>query len=430
MRAGGFVIGLVVSMLPLLSASCQKEGPDGGGDSDPADEIVEYETLQAKSPKRGVSFNFAQLADYDFPLLGDAVSWYYDWSSVVPSETVDSYMEQYGIEFCPMIWNGSYDPENIRTFCRTHPDAKYILAFNEPNLTDQANMTPSQAAEYWPEVKALAEELGMGLISPAMNYGTLEGYGDPYLWIDEFFAQPGVSVDDVDGIAVHCYMGSASALKSYLDGFKKYGKPLWLTEFCAWDRDNISAVSQMEYMAEAINLLEADADVFRYAWFIPRGNGESEVHNSLLTSRVPIELTDLGAVFVNMSTQDASLYYETGTVIPAEHYRSASGSIHLRPVTDVSGILEVYNLRTGNSLTYQVEAASAGSFGLQLRYSSFADSSVEISTSEGVCTLDLENTGNEWRTVTAQIELPAGRSTVSVAGTGSSGVCLNWLLID
>ena len=170
--------------------------------------------------------------------------------------------------------------------------------------------------------------------------------------------------------------------------------------------------------------------MFRYAWFIPRGNGESEVHNSLLTSRVPIELTDLGAVFVNMSTQDASLYYETGTVIPAEHYRSASGSIHLRPVTDVSGILEVYNLRTGNSLTYQVEAASAGSFGLQLRYSSFADSSVEISTSEGVCTLDLENTGNEWRTVTAQIELPAGRSTVSVAGTGSSGVCLNWLLID
>ena len=98
MRAGGFVIGLVVSMLPLLSASCQKEGPDGGGDSDPADEIVEYETLQAKSPQRGVSFNFAQLADYDFPLLGDAVSWYYDWSSVVPSETVDSYMEQYGIE--------------------------------------------------------------------------------------------------------------------------------------------------------------------------------------------------------------------------------------------------------------------------------------------------------------------------------------------
>ena len=410
----------------FLAVSCDKDG-SGSDLPEPADEPVVYESLQAGSAKRGVSFNFAQLAEYDFPLLGDAVSWYYDWSSNVPSDVVLAYMDEYGIDFCPMIWNGNYNPDNIRTYKQNCPEAQYILAFNEPNLTDQANMTPAQAAEYWPDIVALADELGMQLISPAMNYGTLDGYSDPWVWMDEFLQQPGVSLEDIDGIAVHCYMNTVSALRNYIEGFNKYGKPIWLTEFCATTGGSISAQTQMNFMVEAINYLESDEDVFRYAWFIPRGGPLGNINNELLTDRVPIELTDIGEVFVNMSTQDKDLYYEAGTVIPAEHYSSVSGAVHLRPVTDVSGILELYDLKENTWVEYQVEIPSAGTYTLEYRYSTSYDTAMTLNVGEESVTLDLPDTDNVWTTGSAVVDLPAGRQTVRLAGTDAWSISLNWL---
>lgn len=83
-----------------------------------------------------------------------------------------------------------------------------ILAYNEPNLTDQANMTPTRASELWPNLVAVAEKLGMRLTSPAMNYGTLAGYSDPEVWLDEFYSKPGVSLDDVEnGIGSRAHRG-------------------------------------------------------------------------------------------------------------------------------------------------------------------------------------------------------------------------------
>lgn len=418
---------VILAVAALMSVSCEKTG--NGTDNGTSQEAVQYEPLQGKSLKRGVCFNFAQLPSYDFPLLGDAVSWYYDWSSNVPAAAVEPYLEEYGIEFCPMIWNGNYNPDNIRTYKRTHPEAEYILAFNEPNLTDQANMTPAQAAQFWPDVVALAEELGMKLISPAMNYGTLAGYSDPWVWMDEFLKQPGVSLDDMDGIAVHCYMNTSQALENYINGFKKYGKPIWLTEFCATTGGTVSAVSQMNFMVESINYLESDDDVFRYAWFIPRGGPLNQINNELLTSSSPIELTDLGKVFVNMSTQDKSVYYETGTVIPAEHYSSVDGTVHVRLSTDVSGILEVFDVKKGNKVGYQINVPQAGSYMLELRYSTYTDTSLEVSEGGSNVQISLPDSDNEWTTLSSEISLPAGKTEIFLEGTEAAGICLNWLRI-
>lgn len=32
----------------------------------------------------------------------------------------------------------------------------YLLTFNEPNFSDQSNMSPQQAADAWPQVEAVA----------------------------------------------------------------------------------------------------------------------------------------------------------------------------------------------------------------------------------------------------------------------------------
>ena len=421
---------LPIALISLMCLSCEK---NGGGDTLPGGEdIVEYGTLQSRSAKRGVCFNFAQLPSYDFPLLGDAVSWYYDWSSNVPGAEVDGYLSEYGIDFCPMIWNGNYNPDNIRTYKSSHPEAGYILAFNEPNLRDQANMTPAAAAELWPDIVALADEVGMKLISPAMNYGTLEGYSDPWKWMDEFLQQPGVSLDDIDGIAVHCYMNTLQALKDYIAGFKKYGKPIWLTEFCSTTGGTVSEVSQMNFMVEAINYLESDDDVFRYAWFIPRGGPLQSINNELLTSRSPIELTDLGKVFVNMSTQDKDVAYGPGTVIPAEHYCAVSGAVHLRPVTDVSGILELFDLKENTWVEYLADIPEAGVYTLEFRYRTSYATAMALSAdgSQQTEMVDLPDTDNGWVTGKVEIELPAGVRTIRLAGTDAWSICLNWLRLN
>lgn len=420
---------LVLMALPFIKfTACEKE-PDGGGNGT-ADRTAEYITLQKKSPKRGVSFNFGQLPDNDIPLLGPACSWSYNWGSSTSNQAFQLF-EQYDMDFCPMAWNANWNENTFRQFKQLHPECEYILAYNEPNLTDQANMIPSKAAEDWPRLVAIAKELNMKLIAPAMNYGTLQGYHDPWKWYDEFFSQPGVSWDDVDGIALHCYMGSAQAMKGFVDGFKKYGKPIWLTEFCNWANNNISADAQMKYLVEALNLLEADDAVFRYAWFIPRGNGDAQCHNSLLMSQKPFGLTDLGNVFVNMSTQDKTLWYKPEQVIPAEHYNGVSGNVHLSPCTDATGILQLTDLKKDTRVEYQIELPEDDTYTLELRYNTYYQSPLMVLLDgKELGILELENTDYNWKNRLVDIPLPAGKHTLALTGTTAFPVTLNWLRIS
>ena len=409
--------------------SCQKNTISD--DSFDPDSPVTYQLRQGKSPKRGVSFNFGSLPDTDIPLLGNAVTWSYDWSSRVPSEATQTLFAQFGMDWCPMIWNGNYDPENIRTWKRTHPEAQYILAFNEPNLKDQANMTPAQAAALWPNVVSLAQELGMKLISPALNYGTLPDYHDPIKWMDEFLAQPGVSLDQIDGIALHCYMPSAASVKNFIDMFKKYGKPIWLTEFCNGNSDNISEDAQLRYMCETVNMLEAHENVFRYAWFMPRGGFNSKWHNNLLTSKAPFELTTLGTVFVNFPTYDKSVVYKSGELIPAEQYSAASYQVHLAPSTDKNGgVLEISELPKDGWVEYKLSIPSAGAHKVYLRYKTYRETSLAVSLNGAeIAVKKIPSTDKEWVSSYFTLDIPAGESTLRLTGNSGATLALNWLMI-
>jgi len=219
---------------------------------------------QTRSPKRGVSFNFTN--DADLKALQPGTSWFYNWGTT-PNNVVDTYNNVYEYEFCPMAWNGNWNSDAIRTYVKAHPDCKYILAFNEPNFKNQANLTPRQAADRWPDLKALAQELGLKIISPACNYSP-DTYGTPKAWFDEFFQY--VDINDVDGIALHSYMGWASATKSYVQQYiGYYHKPIWLTEFCAWDNftqnQGGTALQQRKEMIDMLDFLETEPMVARYA---------------------------------------------------------------------------------------------------------------------------------------------------------------------
>lgn len=401
----------------------------------------EPELTQKRSVKRGVSYGF-QIPQDDARLLSKGASWFYNWGPNI-SETLNNAALANKLEFFPMAWNGNFNSDQIRSYKQAHPECEYILAYNEPNLTDQANMTPQQAAQNWPLLKSLADELGMKIISPAMNYGTLSGYSDPIVWLDEFFTL--VPLSDIDGIAVHCYMGNASALAWFVNRFKKYDKPIWLTEFCAWENNIKSITDQMRFMSDAINYLEADDDVVKYAWFIPRASGslESYPYMQLLTKSTPYQLSALGKVFANMSTQDKSVFYPEGQQIPAEHYSSLnmaetvktgtySNSVRLRPTTDETGELEVCDFYTGFWLEYQVDIRSKGNQQIEFRYASTLDATIELLVDKtDAFTFDLTQTGSEntWVTTSKAIDLSKGKHTLRIK-MNKGGLVLNWIRIN
>lgn len=342
-----------------------------------------------RSAKRGVSYGF-QLPEEDMALLGPSISWFYNWGPDC-SEAIKNNAYKHDVLYLPMAWNGSFDEARIKASIEAFPECKYLLAFNEPNLTDQCNLTPRQAADEWPRLMDLANRLNLKVVSPAMNYGTLDNYNDPVVWLDEFFEY--VSIDDIDAIALHCYMGSASALKSFIDRFDKYGKPIWLTEFCAWEPHISSVKTQMNYMSDAINYLEACDKVERYAWFIPRTNGalDSYPYMQLLTKSSPFGLSDLGKVFTGISTIDTCVYYLAGQIIEAENFakcnasegvdsdKQFAASVSYCPTTDTNGNLDLTNFGIGKWTEYYIELHKKNaSYVLNLRINAIVDSEIEV----------------------------------------------------
>ena len=335
---------------------------------------LDQPSAMQKSAKRGVSFDFKKIDD--LPILSPSVSWSYNWGNS-QNATAALWFDTNQMDFCPMCWNNSYSADKIRQYVQEHPNTKYLLGFNEPNLTDQCNMTPAQAAEHWPQVVALAKELNLLLISPAMNYGTLAGYHDPIKWLDEFFAQPNVSLDDIHAIAIHCYMASPSAVKDYIKKFEKYGKPIWMTEFCAWDPVPSNVEKQMDYMCAVLNHMEQNPHVERYAWFMPRTSGkvDSAPYMQLLTHGSPVALTPLGQIFTQFSSFDKNAYLALNKGIGAHQYIALKDeSISLRVTADNQ--LYIQSFMQGQWIDYQINVQSKQP--LQIQYATIVNSQICI----------------------------------------------------
>jgi hypothetical protein len=289
--------GIVLALIALLYCGCKESSPTKPKDATPA---------VAKSLKRGIAFDLALTAD--FAAISGGVSWWYNWAPAANAKIQGNYNETYQMDFIPMLWGGntsSSDMQKVKTFIVSHTEVKYLLVMNEPNLTNQANRTPAQAAGDWLKYEQVIADLAalgreVFLVGPAMTWGTMTNYADPVIWLDAFYTAYKSANNGrepkIDYLAFHWYDYGLSA---QLDRLAKYNKKIWITEMANWNAQINSYAMQAQQMREMVAICESRQDVFMYAWFYGRGNFPDNHFTYLFTAQEG-ELSQLGELYIKL----------------------------------------------------------------------------------------------------------------------------------
>jgi hypothetical protein len=290
---------LMLAAASAAVAACG--GGGGGGADDPAQAPgAGLPTPGSKSAKRGIAYDLNAAADY--AALAPGVSWWYGWGTQVGGGTSAALRATHGMDFIPMLWNGNFNDAQVQQQLLADPKIRYLLVVNEPNLTDQANLSPAQAAALWPRFEAIAQATGVQIVGPQITWGTLPNFTDPVVWMDAFYAAyrnaHGGRDPRIDHLGFHWY---DYGLADQLNRLTQYGKPFWVTEMANWHTGNgphIDTVAKQKVqMSEMVAVCEARADVFRYAWFTGRWNPDPHF-TSLLAG--PGVLSELGRHYVSL----------------------------------------------------------------------------------------------------------------------------------
>jgi len=369
---------------------------------------------QTKSFKRGVGFN--NMTVQEIELLSPGLSWVYNWGQSVSN--YDDFKNN-GIDYIPMAWN-NINLANARTFLTAHPEIKYILGFNEPNIVGGggANMTPQLAASRWADVETIADEFNLKIVGPAVNYSATY---DPFQWYDDFFA----ACPDcrMDYIALHFYLTSASSVMSSVASFKKYGKPVWLTEFCY---DNATSIKdQINFMVATFDSLETNPVIFRYAWFMDKS---SSGYNGLFSGN---SLTDLGEVFTYMSSYDDNFYFSTDMQIPAAQYIRMN-RIYMEKTTDESGHINLYGMSDLSWTEYNIDIPEDGEYNIFFRVSTqytFDSNMYVLEDGNQIASIPFEKAEiGIWNTQAAKATFHQGKHKIRI-GFSDIGLKINWFAI-
>lgn len=186
------------------------------------------------------------------------ITWYYNWNTGMDTtpnvEYVPIRQTQYWPAFAPAYTKEGY----------TH-----LLGFNEPDHTDQANMTVDAAISSWP-----------GLLKSGLRVGS-PATSDPYNpWMANFMTQAEANNYRVDYVALHCYWyKTAAQWKSDLQYiYDKYKRPIWITEWnigANWTANNFpddvntltdaNATKHKNDLAAILTVLESADYVERYS---------------------------------------------------------------------------------------------------------------------------------------------------------------------
>jgi hypothetical protein len=184
------------------------------------------------------------------------ISWYYNWRAYAPDDA-----DTVAIEYVPMVWGEEFLEEAIANGWTAPPNSKHLLGFNEPDIPEQANMTPERAATLWPKIEALARSKQPRLLIGSPAVVDLE-------WLDSFLSLCEGCV--VDFLAFHAYTATGAAfierVRAFHTRFPDWS--IWITEMgYGYTQDPTNSLKAYQMEVESTQFLDAQDYVQRYSWF-------------------------------------------------------------------------------------------------------------------------------------------------------------------
>ena len=384
---------------------------------------------QTKSYKRGVAYGYHSVQDMQN--FSQNISWWYNWAAQ-PDVSIRNTYQNYDVDFTPMAWN-AVGISGVASWAEKDSTIKYMLGFNEPNFKEQANMTPTQAANAWPSLQKIAKKHNLKIVGPAVNYcgncvsegGTT--YTNPFTYLDHFFAA--CDTCQVDFIGLHWY-GSGNSIVGYVNTARKYNKPIWITEFASWDYSNLvqNINEQKKYLAGTVNFLERDPDIYRYSWFIGRTSGGINTVPYIDLYGASGMLTELGQLYMDIPVYDPEMKFDVPGRIECEEYFLMSG-LFCEPTSDVDGFLNIGWTDNGDWAEYKIAVEKSGTYNLNARIAGTSSGKIDILIDNVLLkTINTPSTGGwqVWTDLTTEIDLTEGDHMLRWR-VRSAGFNINWI---
>lgn len=184
-------------------------------------------------------------------------TWYYNWgkSRTVNPSTKDTCLNQ---EFVPEKWGAGGSWHGVFTVT----DAPHLLGYNEPDHSEQSNVSVETAIKEWPNMI----KTGLRLGSPATT---------DFTWLYSFMSEARKRNYRVDYVAIHAYWGGLSGNEWYAklkDVYDRTGRPLWITEWnngANWTKEGWPS-GTADQQAKQLNDLKNILTVMDTAHFVER----------------------------------------------------------------------------------------------------------------------------------------------------------------
>jgi Glycosyl hydrolase catalytic core len=380
---------------------------------------------KVQSYKRGICEN--HLDEADFRALAPGVSWYYNWHY----ETKDVPPSDAAMEYIPMAWGDRQDSvDGLDHYLQgASKKPRVVLAINEPNLKDQAFISPEKTADLYKRIKLVADKYQLQAVGPNMSLGSpSEGsikamdpienkevtytFMVPFLKAFYFFLH---NESQPPALGLHTY-GSIGEMKWAVESMhKEFNCPVWVTEYAEWHSSDDNA--EREYLIQATDFLERTPYVQGYAWFKERVGGNRKI--SILEDE-PGKLTPLGEVYVNLPPHDPNLYFRIPGKLSAGKYAALDqGDILANSHNDIL----VTSNATGATADYNLQVDSAGVYKISVR--ALGAGKIDLVEKDQVLG-SVNLAGSDVQTLDATAQLPAGQQTLRLR-FGGSGIIVSTL---
>lgn len=224
------------------------------------------------------------------------ISWYHHWQDGPVSQMPKD------VEYVPMFWGPSkWGLWNQRQSQMKNNPPKYLLTFNEPDVSSQANMNPYYAAQLWMEQIHPWSKKGVKIGSPAIAWDLN--------WLDTFTKELNKRGGHYDFVCVHWY-GSYKDLSKFKKFIKaahdRFGKKIWIPEFGITHASNPSPQDIQNFISGAHSYMDSSGFVDRSAWFgcfleYQPPDNYATGRNALFSA--PYKLSNLGHWYGSSSSQ-------------------------------------------------------------------------------------------------------------------------------